>query len=68
MAIFTAAQGLLSGLAPMLWGLALKQSGSVPAMNVDHFVVFFIVAIALSALLLVLYARLPDLRPSLRDI
>lgn len=66
MAIFTAAQGLLSGLAPMLWGLALRESGTVPGMRVENFVVFFLVATAVSALLLVLYGRLPDLRPGFR--
>ncbi|MDG2305770.1 MAG: hypothetical protein P8R42_14230 [Candidatus Binatia bacterium] len=64
-AVFTAALGLLAGLAPMLWGLALKNSGPVPGMNVDHFLLFFGVGITLSLSLLVLFSRLPDLRPSL---
>ena len=61
-AIFTSALGLLSGVAPMLWGLALKKSGETPAIDVDHFVAFFAIGIALSVILIGLYARLPDLR------
>ncbi len=64
MAIFTAALGLLAGIAPMLWGLALKEDGPAPGLNLDHFIVFFAVGVGLSALLLALYARLPDLRPT----
>lgn len=65
MAIFTAALGLLSGVAPILWGLVLREPGPMPAMNVQAFVVFFAVGLGLNAALVLLYARLPDLRPTL---
>lgn len=64
-AIFTAVLGLLSGVAPILWGLALKGGGPAPAIDAERFVLFFAIGATLSGLLLVLYARLPDLRSAL---
>ncbi len=67
MAIFTAALGLLAGVAPMVWGFFLRGTDPAPGMVLDNFILFFGVGAALSLVLLVLYAHLPDLRPTFRD-
>lgn len=63
LAIFTATLGLFSGLTPMLWGALLKAPGPTQSIDAESFRVFFLVALGVSALLLGLYARLPELRP-----
>lgn len=65
MAIFTAAHGVFSGVAPMLWGLLLRESGPTASLNADRFVGFFAVGLGLSLLLLFLYMRIPDHRSTL---
>jgi Na+/melibiose symporter-like transporter len=61
-AVFTALFGLLSGLAPILWGLVLEESGPAQRMDVAAFAAYFAVGIALAAALWVLFARLTDPR------
>lgn len=65
MAIFTAAHGIFSGVAPMLWGLLLRESGPTASLNVERFVLFFAVGLGMSVLLLFLFTRLPDRRSTL---
>ena len=64
LAIFTATHGLFTGLTPILWGAVLKGGGSTPSMNLAGFHTFFVAALTVCALLLALYSRLPELRPS----
>jgi len=61
-AVFTAVLGLLAGLAPIAWGLLLKQSGPAPGIVVSRFALFFALGIAVNALLVALFVRLPDHR------
>ncbi len=61
-AVFTAVLGLLAGLAPIFWGLLLKQSGPAPGIVVSRFVLFFALGIVVNALLVALFGRLPDHR------
>ena len=61
-AVFTALFGLLSGLAPILWGFVLEESGPAQRMDVAAFAAYFAVGIALAAALWVLFARLADPR------
>ena len=61
-AVFTAVLCLLAGLAPIAWGLLLKQSGPAPGIVVSRFALFFALGIAVNALLVALFARLPDHR------
>ncbi len=61
-AIFGAITGVLQGLAPMLWGLALRASGEAPGVDLPGFVGFFVVGVATSLLAIVLLGRLPDPR------
>jgi len=58
LAVFTAVHGMLAGLAPMAWGLALRESGSEPGVHVDRFVLFFALGIASQVLLFVRYGRI----------
>lgn len=67
MAIFTAALGLLAGVAPTVWGFFLRARGPAPGMVLDNFIVFFAAGAVSSLGLLVLYARLPDLRAGARS-
>ena len=62
-AVFTATLGLSSGLAPILWGLFLKESGQTAGIVDSNFAAFFAIGIALSVLMVTLFARLPDHRP-----
>ena len=62
MAVFTSILGVAAGLAPILWGLVLKEPGPHPGLHVDRFAAFFAYGAAAHALLLVLYRRLPDRR------
>lgn len=64
-AIFGAVSGMLAGLAPMGWGLALRTAGTVPGIDLENFAIFFWVGIALSAVGIVLLRSLPDSRASL---
>lgn len=57
-AVFTAAHGLFAGLAPMLWGLLLRESGGGSRIDVEAFAAFFVVALLLDAVLIPLYGRL----------
>jgi hypothetical protein len=57
-AVFTATLGVLAGLAPMAWGLALQKGGSVPGVDAPRFALFFALGIASQLLLLVLYGRI----------
>jgi len=54
---------LASGLAPILWGLAIKGHGVTPSVNVGAFQVFFLFVIVLLGGLLPVVARLPDREP-----
>jgi MFS family permease len=62
-AVFTATLGLSSGLAPILWGLFLKESGQTAGIVDSNFAAFFAIGIAVSLLMVTLFARLPDHRP-----
>lgn len=61
-AVFTAVLGVLAGLAPMLWGLALREAGPEPGIDVVRFEAFFALGAAISALLVWLFSRLRDPR------
>jgi MFS family permease len=62
MAVFGAVAGLLQGLGPMLWGLALRTGDATPGVHGDRFLVFFLVGIGLTALSFRLLASLPEVR------
>jgi Na+/melibiose symporter-like transporter len=62
MAVFTSILGVAAGLAPILWGLVLKEPGPHPGLHVDRFAAFFAYGAAAHALLLVLYRSLPERR------
>jgi Na+/melibiose symporter-like transporter len=61
-AVFTALLGLISGLAPMGWGLALGRSGpgAPPGLDVERFALFFAFGSVISGLLAWRFARLPE--------
>ena len=61
-AVFTAVMGVLAGLAPIFWGLYLKESGPDPGVHVARFAVYLGVGGALSLLLVPLFERLDDPR------
>ncbi len=61
-AIFGAVTGLLSGLAPMLWGLGLRSSGATPGIDLEIFAIFFAATIVMSAAGIALLNLLPDTR------
>jgi len=61
-AVFTALFGFFAGLAPVLWGLLLKEAGPVPGMNVTAFAAYFATGIAVSLLVMLLLRHLPDMR------
>ncbi len=62
MAIFGAVAGLLQGLGPMLWGLALRTGDSLPGVHEDRFLFFFVLGIGLAGLSFRLLASLPEVR------
>ncbi len=62
MAIFGAVAGLLQGLGPILWGLALGTGAAGPGIHRDRFLVFFLLGIGLAALSYRLLASLPEVR------
>jgi len=66
-AIFGAVSGVLGGLAPMFWGLALRSEGSVPGMDLGAFALFFYFVIGASVLAIGLLNSLPDSRTGLAD-
>ena len=53
---------LFAGLAPILWGLYLRESGPEPGIQVARFAVYFAVGITLSLALVPLFGRLHDPR------
>jgi hypothetical protein len=61
-AIFGAITGMLSGLAPMLWGLVLRTEGNVRGVDLASFSIFFCVGIVLSLAGMLLLQKLPDSR------
>jgi MFS family permease len=64
-AIFGAVVGVLSGLAPTLWGLALRSGAGAPGIDEPTFALFFAAAIAMCALGIWLLNSLPEVRSSL---
>jgi hypothetical protein len=58
LAVFTATLGVLAGLAPMAWGLALKESGPVPGVDAGRFALFFALGAASQLFLFVRFARI----------
>ena len=58
LAVFTATLGILAGLAPMAWGLALKQPGAAPGVHEGRFALFFALGIACQLVLAVRYRRI----------
>ena len=65
-AIFSAVAGLLSGLAPMLWGLGLRSEGAAPGINLQVFAMFFAATIAMAVCGIALLNALPDTRAQAR--
>ena len=61
-AIFGAVTGVLAGLAPMLWGLALRTGGDQPGIDLANFAIFFYTIIGLCAAGIWLANGLPDSR------
>jgi hypothetical protein len=53
LAVFTAVFGMLAGLAPMAWGLALREGGAAPGVHEGRFAFFFALGIASQVLLFV---------------
>ena len=66
-AIFGAVVGVLSGLAPTLWGLALRSGAGAPGIDEPTFALFFAAAIAMCALGIWLLNSLPEVRPSFSE-
>jgi hypothetical protein len=62
MSVFTSLLGVVAGLAPIAWGLVLKQPGPEPGLQLARFAAFFLVCAAANALLVLLYRRLPERR------
>jgi MFS family permease len=62
MAIFGAVAGLLQGLGPVLWGLALRTGDAVPGVHEGRFLFFFLLGIGLTGLSIWLLASLPEVR------
>jgi hypothetical protein len=60
--VFMSTLGFVAGLAPILWGLVLKEPGPHPGLYVDRFAAFFAFGVAAHALLFVLYRGLPERR------
>jgi hypothetical protein len=65
-AIFSAVAGLLSGLAPMFWGLGLRSEGAAPGINLQVFAMFFAATIAMAVCGIALLNALPDTRAQAR--
>jgi hypothetical protein len=61
-AVFTSVLGVVAGLAPIAWGVALRQPGPEPGLQLSRFAAFFATAAAANALLAALYHRLPERR------
>ena len=61
-AVYTAVQGLVAGMAPIGWGPALKQGGAELGINLPVFLVYLSVGLGLCVALVVLYRRLPETR------
>ena len=61
-AIYTAVQGVFAGLAPIAWGVLLKQDGGELGIDAPIFMLYFATGLGLSLALIVLYARLPETR------
>ncbi|MDH5672670.1 MAG: hypothetical protein OEZ06_11005 [Myxococcales bacterium] len=62
LAVFGAVTGVVSGVAPMLWGLALRTGGAQPGVDIGNFTIYFGLGAGLSTLVLVLLPGLPDPR------
>ena len=63
--VFMSTLGLVAGLAPILWGLLLKEPGAHPGLYVGRFAGFFAFGAAMHALLFFLYRGLPERRVAL---
>jgi len=61
-AVFGAAAGVLQGIGPVLWGLALRVGPDVPGVDPGGFAVFFALGIALSGIQIALLRSLPETR------
>jgi MFS family permease len=61
-AVFTATLGLIAGLAPILWGFLLKESGPEPGLRLGRFAAFFAFGAAAQALLVPLYRGVRETR------
>lgn len=64
-AVFGAVSGLLQGIGPVLWGIALRSAGDTPGVDSERFSIFFALGIALCAVSLTMLAFLPDVRASM---
>jgi hypothetical protein len=67
LAIFGAVVGVLSGLAPTLWGLALRSGSGTPGIDQPTFALFFATSIVMCVVGIGLLRSLPDVRPSLSE-
>jgi MFS family permease len=65
-AVFGGVSGVLQGLGPMLWGLALRTGGDAPGVDRASFAVFFALGIAFCVVSLWLLRSLPDTRSGMR--
>ena len=63
--VFTSVHGLLAGVAPTLWGLALRPGTSERGMNVENFALYFVCGCVVHSVLILLYSRLPDRRSAI---
>ena len=56
--VHSAVVGIVGGLAPMLWGYAVKMPGSLPGVQNDRFALYFIALLCLQAILLLYVGQL----------
>jgi MFS family permease len=66
-AIFGAVAGVLQGLGPMLWGLALRTGDADPGVHGDRFLLFFLLGIGLVGVSVRLLSKLPEVRAGFEE-
>lgn len=62
-AVLVATISFIAGIAPIAWGLVLRGQTDIPSMNVDNFLIYFLVAAIVNLCLIPFFARLVELRP-----
>lgn len=62
-AVLVSSISFVAGISPIAWGLFLRGTSELPSMNVDNFLIYFIIAIAVNVVLIPFFLRLVELRP-----